>query len=66
MMTQNQEYLDNSQRPFYLLYSIQHWLNLVLDLIIAALVTIIMAPATQLPDISAGALGLSGQHPLLQ
>jgi ABC-type multidrug transport system fused ATPase/permease subunit len=59
MIAQNQKYLDESQRPFYLLYSIQRWLNLVLDLVVAALATIIMALATQLPGTSAGALGLS-------
>ncbi|KAF7595475.1 hypothetical protein BBP40_005811 [Aspergillus hancockii] len=59
MRSQNDIYLDDSQRPFYLLYSIQRWLNLVLDLVVAALATIVMALATQIPGTSAGALGLS-------
>ncbi|KAK7222510.1 hypothetical protein V2G26_010513 [Clonostachys chloroleuca] len=51
--------LDQSQRPFYLMYSIQRWLNLVLDLLVAAVATMIVALATQLNDSSAGALGVA-------
>ena len=35
--------LDASQRPFYLLYCIQRWLALVIDLLVAALVFILVA-----------------------
>jgi ABC-type multidrug transport system fused ATPase/permease subunit len=35
--------LDASQRPFYLLFCIQRWLGLVLDLMTAVLVTVMMA-----------------------
>lgn len=38
----NRELLDRSQRPFYLMYCIQRWLGLVLDLLVAMLVTILM------------------------
>ncbi|KIY02825.1 uncharacterized protein Z520_01290 [Fonsecaea multimorphosa CBS 102226] len=38
----NLELLDRSQRPFYLMYCIQRWLALVLDLLVAVLVTILM------------------------
>ncbi|VUC23409.1 unnamed protein product [Clonostachys rosea] len=58
-ISQNAELLDTSQRPFYLMYSIQRWLNLVLDLLVACLATLIMALATHLKDSSAGALGVS-------
>lgn len=51
--------LDNSQRPFYLMYSIQRWLNLVLDLLVVGMATMIVALATNLKDSSAGALGVS-------
>jgi ATP-binding cassette subfamily C (CFTR/MRP) protein 1 len=34
--------LDASQRPFYLLYCIQRWLGLVLDLVVAGLAVILM------------------------
>ena len=56
---ENAALLDNSQRPFYLMYSIQRWLNFVLDVVVAAIATIIMTLATQLEVTSAGALGVS-------
>jgi ATP-binding cassette subfamily C (CFTR/MRP) protein 1 len=34
--------LDRSQRPFYLLFSVQRWLTLVLDLIVAAVAAILI------------------------
>lgn len=36
------ELLDQSQKPFYLLYCIQHWLQIVLDLMVAGLATMLM------------------------
>jgi ATP-binding cassette, subfamily C (CFTR/MRP), member 1 len=56
---ENAALLDTSQRPFYLMYSVQRWLNLVLDLLVAAIATIIVVLSTQLSDSSAGALGVS-------
>ncbi|OAG36213.1 hypothetical protein AYO21_09607 [Fonsecaea monophora] len=38
----NLELLDRSQRPFYLMYCIQQWLGVVLDLLVTGLVTILM------------------------
>ncbi|KIW11357.1 hypothetical protein PV08_10657 [Exophiala spinifera] len=38
----NLELLDRSQRPFYFMYCIQRWLALVLDIMVAAMVTILM------------------------
>ncbi|KAF5010391.1 hypothetical protein FDECE_3443 [Fusarium decemcellulare] len=55
----NAKLLDSSQRPFYLMYSIQRWLNLVLDLLVAGVATMIVALATQLKDSSSGALGVA-------
>jgi ATP-binding cassette subfamily C (CFTR/MRP) protein 1 len=56
----NIELLDESQRPYYLLYCIQRWLNLVLDLVIAAFAVVIMTLATQLSrGVSGGALGVA-------
>ena len=40
--------LDASQRPFYLLFCIQRWLSLVLDLVTAVLVTIMMVLVVKL------------------
>ncbi len=52
--------LDDSQRPVYMLYCIQRWLNLVLDLIVAALAVLLMTFATQLRSTTSGpALGLA-------
>ncbi|KAH8599078.1 ABC transporter-like protein [Bisporella sp. PMI_857] len=56
---ENNALLDTSQRPFYLMYSIQRWLNLVLDLLVAGMATTIIALATQLNNSSAGAVGVS-------
>ncbi|KAI9929684.1 hypothetical protein MW887_001160 [Aspergillus wentii] len=58
-VTKNNEYIDSSQKPYYLLYIIQCWLGLILDMTVAGLATFIMALATQLPSSSAGSLGVS-------
>ena len=47
---QNVELLDKSQKPFYLLFCIQRWLALVLDLIVAALAVILMIMVVTLRD----------------
>jgi ATP-binding cassette subfamily C (CFTR/MRP) protein 1 len=39
---QNLELLDQSQRPFYLMFCIQRWLAVVLDLLVAGLATVLM------------------------
>ena len=56
---ENAALLDQSQRPFYLMYGIQRWLNLVLDLLVAGVATIVVCLSTQLDNSSAGALGVS-------
>jgi ATP-binding cassette, subfamily C (CFTR/MRP), member 1 len=43
MEKRNMELLDASQRPFYLLYCIQRWLALVVDLLVSALAFILVA-----------------------
>ncbi|GES61683.1 ABC transporter [Aspergillus terreus] len=56
----NQERLDASQRPAYLLYCIQRWLSFVLDVIVAALGILLVSLATQLPSsTSGGRLGVA-------
>lgn len=42
MQEEHDQLLDVSQKPFYLLLSIQRWLNLVLDLLVGALAVIIV------------------------
>ena len=52
--------LDASQKPYYLLYCIQRWLSLVLDLVIAALAVIVVALAIKLRSTSsAGLIGIA-------
>lgn len=52
--------LDMSQRPYYLLFCIQRWLNVVLDLLVAVLVVILTALAVSLRDtVDPGRLGVS-------
>jgi ATP-binding cassette subfamily C (CFTR/MRP) protein 1 len=56
----NKELLDASQKPFYLLFMIQRWLTLVLDLVGMALALIVVGLSVQLRDsVSAGFAGVS-------
>lgn len=56
----NNKLVDNSQKPYYLMYAIQRWLSLVLDLIIAALAILVVGIAVALRDtISPGFTGVS-------
>lgn len=45
---QNRVALDMSQRPYYMLYCIQRWLNLVLDLVVAGIAVSVVAIATSM------------------
>ena len=52
--------LDKSQVPYYLLFCAQRWLNLVLDLILAALAIIVVNLAVKLKgSADASSLGIS-------
>ena len=44
----NRTLLDQSQKPYYLLYCIQRWLNLVLDLLVAGLAVVVVTLAIEL------------------
>ena len=56
----NNVYLDQSQEPFYLLFAIQNWLNLVLQLMVAGLITVIVGLAVGLRSkVDPGYLGLA-------
>ncbi|CAI7592888.1 unnamed protein product [Penicillium discolor] len=48
--TRNSELLDNSQRPIYLLKTIQVWLALVLNLLVAGLGTLLIGTTVSLRD----------------
>lgn len=55
-----EDVLNMSQRPLYMLASIQQWLALVLDLIVGGLAVVIIASATATASsVSAGALGVA-------
>jgi ATP-binding cassette subfamily C (CFTR/MRP) protein 1 len=52
--------LDRSQRPFYLLFAIQRWLTLVLDLVVAAVATLLIVLVVALRGkLSAGYVGVA-------
>jgi ATP-binding cassette subfamily C (CFTR/MRP) protein 1 len=54
------ELVDITQRPYYLMFSIQRWLALVLDTVTAALAVVIVAIAMSIPSsTSAGAIGVA-------
>lgn len=52
------ERLDYSQKPFYLLYCIQRWLNLVIDSVVAGIAIVFIAIAVQTKgNIAPGLIG---------
>src|ERR1700761_6618841 len=52
--------LNTSQKPYYLLYMIQRWLNLVLDSLVASLAILLVALALCVPSSSSGgAIGVA-------
>jgi ATP-binding cassette subfamily C (CFTR/MRP) protein 1 len=60
MEKRNMAFLDASQRPFYLLYCIQRWLALVVDLLVAALAVILVALIVRFRhDADAGFVGVA-------
>ena len=57
---QNMAFLDTSQKPYYLLFCIQRWLALILDLMVAFLAVILMVLVVKLrTSISGGFVGLA-------
>lgn len=60
MKQKNHQLLDRSQRPFYLLFSVQRWLTLVLDLMVAGIATLLIILVVKLrPGLSAGFVGVA-------
>ncbi|THW98759.1 P-loop containing nucleoside triphosphate hydrolase protein [Aureobasidium pullulans] len=55
----NIQLLRNSQVPYYLLASVQNWLALVLNLVVAGLATAVVSIAFNLKDLDTGYLGLA-------
>jgi ATP-binding cassette subfamily C (CFTR/MRP) protein 1 len=59
--------LDNSQKPYYLLFCIQRWLSLALDLLVAAMAILVVSLALGLRDYtSPGLLGVSMNNGLCE
>lgn len=57
---QNLVLLDNSQKPYYLLWCIQRWLALILDLMVTVLAVILMVLIVKLREsVSSGYVGLA-------
>ncbi len=55
----NIELLDRSQRPFYLMFCIQRWLSIVLDLLVTGMVTVLLVVVVvNRSNISPGLVGL--------
>lgn len=50
----NRFLLDQSQRPFYLLFAVQRWLQLVLDLLVAAVAVMLMILVVELRGFLSG------------
>ncbi|KAL3420510.1 hypothetical protein PVAG01_06955 [Phlyctema vagabunda] len=55
----NVEILEMSQRPYYLLYCAQRWLNLILDMVVAFIAIILVSIAVTKKDSSGALLGLA-------
>ncbi|KAL6921168.1 hypothetical protein FSST1_005194 [Fusarium sambucinum] len=54
------ELLDRSQKPFYLLYAVQRWLTLVLDMIVTIIAVLVVVLVTQLRGVlSTGLIGVA-------
>jgi ABC-type multidrug transport system fused ATPase/permease subunit len=47
--------LDASQRPFYLLYCIQRWLNFVMDIVVACIAVLLVSFGTHFKNTTSGA-----------
>jgi ATP-binding cassette, subfamily C (CFTR/MRP), member 1 len=57
---ENKSKLNESQRPFYMLFCIHIWLQLVLDLIVGAITVVIVATMTSMRDrFPAGSIGVA-------
>lgn len=50
----NRYLLDQSQKPFYLLFAVQRWLQLVLDLLVAAVAVLLVILAVELKGKQSG------------
>jgi ATP-binding cassette subfamily C (CFTR/MRP) protein 1 len=61
----NEKILKNSQRPYYLLYCCQRWLNLVLDLLVAVIAIVLMSIVVSTRDTTGALIGLALANKLI-
>ncbi|KXJ87085.1 ABC transporter [Microdochium bolleyi] len=59
-VSHNYTLVDRSQRPWYLMYVIQKWLGVVLDLVIAGLATLVVGLSVGLRNTDSGDAGFTG------
>lgn len=60
LQEKNQELLDRSQRPFYLLYAVQRWLTITLDMVVAGIAVLLAVLVVVLRGkISTGYVGVA-------
>ena len=60
LLNESFELLNTSQKPFYLMFCIQRWLELVLDLFVAGMAVLLVTIALRIPGTtSQGAIGLA-------
>lgn len=45
-LPENHKLLDDSQKPYYLLFCIQRWLAVVMDLFVAGIATVLVMPSS--------------------
>ncbi|KAM5429338.1 hypothetical protein McanMca71_002977 [Microsporum canis] len=56
----NRQVLEESQKPFYLLFCVQRWLNLVLDLVVAFIAVIVVSISVRTKGkVDAGSIGIA-------
>ncbi|KAH7198422.1 P-loop containing nucleoside triphosphate hydrolase protein [Fusarium flagelliforme] len=60
LLSESFELLNTSQKPFYLMFCIQRWIELVLDLFVAGMAVLLVTIALRIPGTtSEGAIGLA-------
>lgn len=60
VIQEHMQQLDRSQRPYYMMYCIQRWLNVVLDLLVAAIAIVLVGFALGLSNTATqGSIGLA-------
>ena len=54
ILSESYRLLDYSQKPYYYMFCIQRWLNLVLELIVMVIAVVLVALALKFPNTSSG------------